>query len=226
LCNNALRSTCRYDPADTLKAMKTSATVLLIRHATNPYVGKGLTGWLPGVSLDAKGRDEADRLAARLEKIPIAALYSSPLERAIETAQPTARLKNLEIIGNPDLGEIHFGEWQGKSFSEIETHESWNRFNAYRSATRAPGGELMLETQARIVRGLHRIADSHPGQTVAAFSHADAIKAALMHFLGIPLDFHLRLEILPASITIVEFRAHFPVVRAINLCEPLDLYDL
>jgi probable phosphoglycerate mutase len=206
--------------------MKTSATVLLIRHATNPYVGKGLTGWLPGVSLDATGRGEADQLAVRLERIPLAALYSSPLERAIETAEPVARMKNLEIAESSDLGEIHFGEWQGKSFAEIETHESWSRFNAYRSATRAPGGELMLETQARIIRGLHRIADSHPGQTVAAFSHADAIKAALMHFLGIPLDFHLRLEILPASITIVEFGPHFPVVRAINLCEPLDLYGL
>lgn len=206
--------------------MKTSATILLIRHATNPYVGKGLTGWLPAVSLDARGRGEADRLAARLAKVPLAALYSSPLERSTETAEPTARLKNLEIVQNPDLGEIHFGEWQGKSFAEIETHESWNLFNSYRSATRAPGGELMLETQARIVRTLHRIADSHRGETVAAFSHADAIKAALMYFLGVPLDFHLRLEILPASITIVEFRSHFPVVRAINLSEPLDLYDL
>src|ERR1700743_75196 len=113
--------------------MKTAATILLIRHATNPYVGKGLTGWLPGVSLDATGRGEAHRLAAVLEKVTLAANYLKPLARATETAQPTARLKNLEITANPDLGEIHFGEWQGKSFAAIEINESRRRCNADRT---------------------------------------------------------------------------------------------
>ncbi len=201
-----------------------ACTILLIRHATNPNVGKGLTGWLPGVSLDASGRKQAEQLTARLEHVPLEAIYSSPLERAIETAEPTARLRNREIVQDPDLGEIHFGEWQGKSFAEIEAHESWSRFNSFRSSTRAPGGELMLEAQARMVRALCGIAARHAGGTVAVFSHGDAIKAALMHFLGIPLDFHLRLEILPASITVVELDSNLARVRAINICESIEYH--
>lgn len=201
-----------------------ASTILLIRHATNPNVGKGLTGWLPGVSLDARGREQAESLATRLERVALDAIYSSPLERAIETAEPTALRKNLEIVRDPDLGEIHFGEWQGKSFAEIETHEAWSRFNSFRSSTRAPGGELMLEAQARMVRALCRIAACRAGGTVAVFSHGDAIKAAAMHFLGIPLDFHLRLEILPASITVVELDSSLARVRAVNICESIEYY--
>jgi broad specificity phosphatase PhoE len=201
-----------------------STTIILIRHATNPSVGKGLTGWLPGVSLDAEGRQQAERLAGWLECVALAAIYSSPLERAMETALPVARRQNLEIVPKKDLGEIHFGQWQGKSFEEIARDESWSRFNSYRSSTRAPDGELMLETQARMVRALSEIAFAHEGRTVAAFSHADAIKAALMHFLGMPLDFHLRIEILPASMTVLQLSADSALVRAVNVCGPIEYY--
>jgi broad specificity phosphatase PhoE len=199
-------------------------TILLIRHATNPSVGKGLTGWLPGVSLDATGRQQAERLADWLDCVPLRAIYSSPLERAMETGEPIARRKNLEIVPKTDLGEIHFGAWQGKSFEEIERDESWNRFNCYRSSTRAPGGELMLETQARMVRAVGEIKAAHGGQAVAVFSHADAIKSVVMHFLGIPLDFHLRLEIMPASVTILQLFPDSALVRAVNICGPIEYY--
>ncbi len=192
-------------------------TVLLIRHGVNPKVGKGLTGWLPGVSLNDEGRKQAEQVAAMLADVPVAAVYSSPLERAVETAEPLAREKRLEIIRNPDFGEVHFGEWQGKDFPYIQQDSRWRLFNSYRSGTRAPGGELMLETQARMMRGLYALRDAHPGQTVAVFSHADAIKAAVCCLLGVPLDFHLRLEILPASITTAELYAEIPIVRSINV---------
>jgi len=196
--------------------MSQPVTVLLIRHATNPRVGKGLTGWLPGISLDDNGRGQAERLAARLASVPIVAIYSSPLERAMETAQPLARLKNLPIVPRDEFGEVHFGQWQGLDFHEIEQDSRWRRFNDLRSGTRAPGGELMLETQARMVRGLLDVAPPHAGRTIAVFSHADAIKAALAHFLGIPLDFHLRLEISPASVSVVDLDDGLPLVRSVN----------
>jgi probable phosphomutase (TIGR03848 family) len=200
--------------------MNPPATILLIRHGTNPKVGKGLTGWLPGVSLNDEGRFQANRVAAKLSKLPVAAIYSSPLERAVETAEPLARAKNLEISLNPDFGEVHFGDWQGKDFAEIEVNPLWRRFNSFRSGTRAPHGESMLETQARMMRGLFALGEKHPGEVVAVFSHADAIKSALTYLLGIPLDFHLRLEILPASISTVDLFEDIPVVRSINVsCE-------
>lgn len=201
--------------------MSQSVTVMLIRHATNPNVGKGLTGWLPGVSLDEKGREQAERLAAQLESTRLDAIYSSPLERATETAAPLARRKKLEIVLNPDLGEIRFGEWQGRTYSELESDPLWHRFNNFRSSTAAPGGEMMIETQVRMVRALAAMALAHPGDTVAAFSHADAIKSALMHILGMPLDFHLRLDIPPASISVVEIEPDSARVLGINIVPSL-----
>jgi probable phosphoglycerate mutase len=192
--------------------------VLLIRHGSNPTVGKGLTGWLPGVSLDETGRRQAQQLAERLRGAAISAVYASPLERARETAEPLAREKGLEILTEPAFGEVKFGDWQGKDFPEIEQDPLWRRFNVYRSGTPAPRGESMVETQARMMRALGDLARNHAGQTVAVFSHADAIKAAITCMLGIPLDFHLRLEILPASITTIDLYEEMPIVRSVNVC--------
>lgn len=196
--------------------MNQPATLLLIRHATNPNVGRGLTGWLPGVSLDEEGRKQADRLADRLAATPLDAIYSSPLKRALETAAPLARRRNLEIVQNADLGELRFGEWQGRTYAELEHDSLWRRFNEYRSSTAAPGGEMMIEAQVRMVRALSGIALAHPGASAAVFSHADAIKSALMHILGMPLDLHLRLDIPPASVSLVEMRPGFARVLGIN----------
>jgi probable phosphoglycerate mutase len=199
--------------------MKPPATVLLIRHGTNPKVGKGLTGWLPGVSLDENGRRQAQSLAAALADLPLTAIYSSPIERTMETAAPLALQKGLDIIPEPRFGEVHFGDWQGKNYSDIENDPIWLSFNNFRSGTRAPGGELMLETQARMVAGLLDIAGKYSGETVAIFSHADAIKSSLCWMLGIPIDFHRRLEILPASVsTVVLSDLYVPLVRTVNVC--------
>lgn len=119
---------------------------------------------------------------------------------------PLAAARGLEIHENPEFGEVNFGDWQGRAIPELEPNLVFQRFNSYRSGTRAPGGELMLETQARMVRGLLNLSGACSGKTVAVFSHADAIKSALMHALGMPIDFHGRLEIEPASVTVCHFR--------------------
>jgi probable phosphomutase (TIGR03848 family) len=197
--------------------MNLPATILLIRHGTNPRVGKGLTGWLPGVSLDENGRRQAECLARNLAELPIAAIYSSPLERTLETAEPLARRKGLEVIRDRAFGEIDFGDWQGKEFPEIERDPRWAKFNSFRSGIRAPGGETMLDAQARMVGRLFALAPEYEGRNVAVFSHADAIKATVSYLLGIPLDFHQRLEILPASVTTVVIDDSMPVVRSVNV---------
>jgi broad specificity phosphatase PhoE len=198
--------------------MTAPTTILLVRHGTNPKVGKGLTGWLPGVSLDDNGRRQAEALASSLSSCSLTAIYASPLERTIETAEPLSREKGIPIVCDPAFGEVRFGDWQGKDFAEIERDPVWRKFNDFRSGTRAPGGELMLETQARMVAGLLRIAAAHPGENVAVFSHADAIKTALCWILGIPLDFHSRLEILPASVTTVVISPFcMPLVKSVNV---------
>jgi broad specificity phosphatase PhoE len=104
----------------------------------------------------------------------------------------------------PEFGEMHLGEWEGLSMAELEQRDEWRRFNAYRSGVRCPGGELMIETQTRIVGGMDCVRKRHPEQTVAIVSHADPLRAALAFYLGMPLDLLLRFEISPASVSVVQ----------------------
>jgi len=178
--------------------------VLLIRHALTDSVGQRLSGRTPGVSLNAAGQGQALALAARLAQVPLDAIYSSPLERAQQTAAPLARQHQLEPLISNDFMEIDFGYWTNLSFTELAEQPDFQRFNNFRSHTRIPGGELMLEAQARMVAGLERLCVQYPHGTVAVVSHADMLKAAVAYYAGIPLDLFQRLDISPASVSGLE----------------------
>jgi broad specificity phosphatase PhoE len=139
-----------------------------------------------------------------LANVALRAIYTSPLERAIETAEPIARHRGIDPRAIEDLGEVHVGEWEGKSFAELEGQVQWVAYNQSRSIVRPPGGELMIECQTRMVRAMERIAKEHTGETIAIVSHGDPIRLLLSHFLGTPIDFLLRFEIDPASLSIVQ----------------------
>ena len=191
-------------------------TFLLIRHGLTDAVGKTITGRFPGVHLNEVGRKQADELPARLRNWKIDAIYSSPLERALETAAPSARKLQLRVMMSEALSEVDFGEWSGKSLDELNQLPEWRLYNTYRSSTRAPGGELATEVQTRMVEQLTRYMHQHPEQTIAVFSHADAIRLTLAHFLGMPVDLMHRLEIRPASVSAVRLAEWGPQVLLMN----------
>lgn len=122
----------------------------------------------------------------------------------------------MPVVIREAFTEIDFGEWQGKTLADLDRDSLWQRFNAFRSAIRAPKGELMLQVQARVGNELAELQDRHKDETVAVFSHADVIKAAIMLFLAIPLDFHGRLEISPASASVLELAEWGPRVVSVN----------
>lgn len=176
---------------------------LLIRHASNPTIGHTVAGRRPGVELDATGRAEAEALAGRLGRLPIAAVYASPLERARQTAEPLARARGLAVTERDALLEVDYGDWAGESLETLRTLPGWREWNSYRTGTRVPRGELMLEVQLRMVAELERLRVAHPGQAVAVVSHGDPIKAVLGHYLGIPIELQARLDIAPASVSVL-----------------------
>ncbi len=197
--------------------------VYLIRHATNPLVGKTIPGWMPGVHLNAAGRAEAERLAGSLRGQGIARVFSSPLERALETAEPVAKMAGVSVEIRERLGEMRPGEFTGRTLADLDQDPRWRKFNEFRGMTRAPGGELMLETQARMVAELLCLREQYPNESVAAISHADPIRAALAYFLGMPLDLYYRLEISPASASVLKLEEWGPQVLAVNrVCERTD----
>jgi probable phosphomutase (TIGR03848 family) len=191
-------------------------TFLLIRHGMTDAVGKTITGRLPGVHLNKTGQRQADDLPSRLKRWKIDAIYSSPLERALETAAPAARKLGLKVMMSEALSEVDFGEWSGRSLAELDQLPEWRLYNTFRSGTRAPGGELATEVQTRMVEQLTRYSRQHPDQIVGVFSHADAIRLALVHFLGMPIDLMHRIEIRPASISIVRLAEWGPQVLLLN----------
>jgi len=198
-------------------------TFLLIRHAETDAVGKIIAGSASGWHLNARGRQQADRLALRLASIPIQAIYTSPLERAIETAGPVARNQGVEPRTIDDLGEIRLGAWEGMAIAELDRREDWRRFNTFRGGVRAPGGELMLETQVRMVGQLERLHALHSNGAVAVVSHGDPLRAAIACFLGIPLDLLLRFEIAPASVSVLHFDDWGARVMCLNATEEIPV---
>ena len=180
------------------------AKFLLIRHATTDTVGTRLAGRMVGVPLNEEGRTQAQKLAERLAGLPIAAIYTSPLERAVGTAEPMAQLLNLQTVTYEDFSEIEFGEWTNSTLEELQKHPQFQPFNSLRSCTRIPGGELMLEAQTRMITGLQKLYMQHKNETVAVISHADLIKAAVAYYAGIHLDLFQRIEISQASVSIIE----------------------
>jgi len=183
----------------TLVEMRT--TFLLVRHADHDWIGKAFAGRLPGVHLNANGRRQAEELAGRLASAGIAALYSSPLERALETVEPLAQRLGLPVTRRERLIEIGTGDWTAEPFDKLGPTARWRRFLSFRSSTNPPAGELMLEVQARMVTELEELREQHPGKTVALFSHADVIRFAFAHYAGIAIDLAHRLEIRPASVS-------------------------
>lgn len=178
--------------------------LLLIRHATTDAVGKRLSGRKSGVHLNEEGVTQAQTLAARLVHLPISRIYSSPLERAVETAAPLAARLNQDVSIDEGLVELDCGEWTDCTFDSLREQPAFQRFNTFRSSSRIPGGESMLEAQTRIVGVIQKLYERHPNETVALVSHSDLIKAALAHYAGIHLDMLQRLEISPASVSILD----------------------
>jgi probable phosphoglycerate mutase len=133
------------------------------------------------------------------------AIYSSPLERAVETAEPIARTHGMELVIRDSIGESRYGELDGKPIEEIFKTPLWEKWRMNPSRTRFPGAETTHEVQVRVVSELERILEEHPKGDIAVVSHADPIRVAVAHYIGVPLDLVYRIWVSPASVTTLRF---------------------
>ncbi|WP_299026253.1 histidine phosphatase family protein [uncultured Thermanaerothrix sp.] len=174
--------------------------LLLIRHAENDVMHRRLAGRLPGVHLNRRGQQQALAVARMLLGAPVQALYSSPLERALETAEPLARALGLQIEVRPGLNEVDFGRWQGRSYKQLQRTRLWKLLQAEPAQVHFPGGESLVEAQQRVVNELESLAMEG---AVACVTHADVIRLALLHYLNMSLNDLHRLVIAPASLSTI-----------------------
>jgi probable phosphomutase (TIGR03848 family) len=200
------------------------ATVILVRHGRTTANATGLlAGRAAGVSLDQIGRDQAALTGDRLAAVPVVGVVSSPLERCQQTAQlildrqadtPYAPLES-------DLTECDYGQWQGRTLSDLATEDLWPAVQSQPSAVVFPGGESMAAMQARSVAAIRRHdaafeAEYGPGAVWVAVSHGDIIKSILADALGMHLDLFQRIIVDPASESNERNRAGHPSVNATN----------
>jgi probable phosphomutase (TIGR03848 family) len=191
--------------------------ILLVRHATNDFVREHrIAGWLPGVCLNRHGLAQAEALGVRLAKEKIVAIYSSPLERTLETAEAIAKHHGLKPVPVDGIGESRCGEWTGRPVEELRKTDAWQQIQLHPSGARFPGGESLVELQQRMVNALEVLRSQHVGATFVAVSHSDPIKLAVAHYVGLHMDLFQRLVIDPASITEIEFSTARPRLLRCN----------
>lgn len=200
------------------------ATVVLVRHGRTSANASGtLAGRTPGVRLDETGTAQAERAGARLAAVPLAAIVTSPLERCRQTARAIARAHPAPPRVGSDRGltECDYGEWQGRPLKELAREKLWKVVQAQPSAAVFPGGESMAAMQARVVDAVRRHdaaveAEHGPHAVWVAVSHGDLIKAVLADALGMHLDLFQRIQVDPASVSVVRYTESRPYVLATN----------
>ncbi len=187
---------------------------LFVRHGAHDYLGRAIAGRLSGVHLNELGQQQAEQLGKKISLLPVDAIYSGPLERVRETAEPICRRFDLPLQVADEFTEVAVGPWEDRAFTDLASEPLWRRFNAFRSSTAAPGGELMLEVQARALRKLNALRGQH--RFAVIITHGDVIRSVMAHFLGMHLDLFFRIEIDPASLSLLEFGDDYAIVRLLN----------
>nr|WP_246416719.1 bifunctional RNase H/acid phosphatase [Nocardioides luti] len=189
----------------------TPTTIILLRHGVTPHTlekrfSGGLASSNPGLS--DEGRDQvraaAEWLAPLAERID--AVIASPVRRTLESAEIVAAVLGKSIEVEPGFAEMEFGTWDGMTFAEVAERDGDDLDAWLGSLDVSPGGgESFLVVEERVLAGLQRVLDAHAGQTVVVVSHVTPIKTLVAHAVQAPLGSVFRMELAPASVSVVSF---------------------
>ena len=200
-----------------LKTSQKPTIVLFVRHGLTPTTGKKLPGRAPGLHLAPTGLAQAQAAGERIAGMgTVCAVYASPMERTQETAAPIAKSCGLRVRTHKGLIEADFGAWTGKNLSSLRKLPEWQSVQRYPSGFRFPKGESFSEMQTRMTGAVADLVAKHPGETIVAVSHADAIKAAIADAAGTPLDLFQRIVVSPCSVSVVMYTPTGPIVLSVN----------
>jgi probable phosphomutase (TIGR03848 family) len=195
-------------------------TVLLVRHGLTATTGHTLTGWMPGISLDDRGRAQAQAVAGRLRDLPLDAIVTSPLDRCRQTAEAIAGDRGKPDVTVDDrVGECRYGDWTGQPLKKLARDPLWRVVQAHPSAVTFPGadGESMPDVQHRAVAAV-RDWNARLGKdaTYLICSHGDVIKAIVADSLGLHLDQSQRIQVDPCSLSVIRYTPLRPFLIRLN----------
>lgn len=214
-------------PAQGWSPPGTPTTVVLVRHGVTPHtVDKRFSGGLASANpgLSDEGRDQIRAIGDWLGPISerIDAVVASPVRRTLESAEILAEVLDREIEVEPGFAEMEFGAWDGLTFAEVGERHGDELTAWLGSLDVAPGGtgESFREVEERVLDALARVLEKHAGKTVVLVSHVTPIKTIVAHALDAPLQSVFRMELTPASITVVSWYDGRPSMRMFNALPP------
>lgn len=176
---------------------------ILVRHATCEHMDDMLLGRIVDSPLDARGVRQAEAMAQSLRAREDLLVMTSPRQRTRQTAAAIAAANGCEVVSSLAIDELDFGRWSGRTFTQLADDADWRRWNEHRGSAATPSGERMADVQTRVLYQLRRLRQAFPGRAIAIVTHAEVIRAALLHWLDAPIDGYSRLAIHPASCSTV-----------------------
>ncbi len=203
-------------PAAAPAPKDTGRTVILLRHArSTANVAGVLAGRSTGVELDEKGAAQATDLATRMAGVHVVRIVSSPLTRCQQTLAPVAAALGLPVELDERFSEVDYGTWTGRPLKDLAGEDLWRIVQARPSAAVFPEGEGLAEVSARAVAAIGELV-AEGGGPVLVCSHGDVIKAILADALGLHLDGFQRINVNPASLSVIRYSSMRPMVDRIN----------
>lgn len=188
----------------------------LVRHGVTSHTGHRLSGRMPDIHLSDAGRSEAEVAASSLAKVRLKSIYSSPMDRCIETARIIADKHGLPARTRRDLAEVEYGSWTNRSLKAVARTKLWSSVQKWPAGTRFPEGESFVEIQSRGVAVLEDLRIRHPRDRICVVSHGDVIRLVMAHYMGIHLDLFQRILVTPSSISVLSVTDSGPLVLTLN----------
>ena len=201
--------------------------ILLIRHGQTDWNrDHRIMGHRP-VPLNLSGRRQAGAVARALRKIPLDLIVTSPFRRAVETARVIAKGRRIALEHSHAVAEIGYGLWIGRTFEEVREEKNFKVYHTTPKLACAPGGEKMTAVHRRAVGLIERLRKRYEKGRIAVVSHADVIKAILIHYLGLDLNELMKLRIDNCTVSLLWFQEARHRVMSINCpVNPKHLFSL
>jgi broad specificity phosphatase PhoE len=190
--------------------------IILVRHATCARMDDVLLGRTVDPPLDQRGEGQAGGLARRLQALPKFMLESSPRRRARHTAGIIAAPRDLPVWIVPQMDEVDFGCWSGRSFAALSADTHWRRWNRYRGVSLTPAGDSIRDVQERAQAHFHHLETHYNEECVVIVTHAEVIRSLVLLATGAPADDYMNIEIAPASMTMLSVRGDTLQLAKVN----------
>ena len=200
-------------------------TVFLIRHGVTAWHAEGRVLGQRDIPLSQPGIAQAEEAAAALRGVKMSEVLSSPLQRAIQTAEIIGQETGIEIARDPRLIDFQLGKWTGMTYADVAKNEEYQRFVQQPESERIPGGESLEDIRRRAVAAVDQaLRDNATGDALAIVTHAGIIRVLITHYMGSrPANYH-RVRVSPGSISILGFSddRQLPRVLAVNLVGSIE----